>query len=115
MLKDIPELKLPYELPECDHAYYLYNILVPGEWAGQKRDRLMKILKEDYGVNTVVANAPTYQDFPFIADHTAGQRLPISEEIGARLFCPPLHPLMPAEDNEYICAAIEEVVERIKE
>jgi len=115
MLKDIPELTLPYEPPECDHAYYLYNILVPREWAGQKRDRLMKILKEDYGVNTVLANAPTYQQgYPFIADHTAGQRLPISEEIGARLFCPPMHPLMPTEDNEYICAAIAEAVERIK-
>jgi len=115
MLKHIPELTLPYEPPDCEHVYYLYNILVPKEWAGEKRNRVMQLLKDDYGVNTVVANPPSYQDWPFIANHTKGQRTPRSEELGARLFNPPLHPQMPAEDNKYICAAIEEVVERIRE
>lgn len=115
MLKHIPELTLPYEPPDCAHVYYLYNILMPKEWAGEKRNRVMQLLKDDYGVDTVVANPPSYQDWPFIANHTKGQRTPLSEELGARLFNPPLHPQMPAEDNEYICAAIEEVVERIRE
>jgi len=115
MLKHIPELTLPYEPPDCEHVYYLYNILVPKEWAGEKRDRVIQTLKDDYGVDTVVANRPAYQDFAFIANHTQGQRTPLSEELGARLFNPPIHPQMPEEDNEYICAAIEETIERVRE
>lgn len=62
MLKHIPELTLPYEPPDCEHVYYLYNILVPKEWTGEKRNRVMQLLKDDYGVDTVVANPPSYQD-----------------------------------------------------
>ncbi len=114
MLRDVPELTLPYEPPDCDHTYYLYTILLPREWAGETRDKLLEMLKEDYGVETTVANPPTYQDNPFIRQHTAAQELPLSDELGARLFCAPLHPLMPEEDNEYIAAAIADVVERMK-
>ncbi len=113
MLRDVPGLILPHEPPEYDHTYYLYNILVCPEWEGTSRDRLMAMLQDDYGVNCVVANPPVYQTDPFIRLHTAGQSLPVSEDIGARLFCPPLHPLMSDVDNRYICAAIADAVERI--
>jgi len=36
VLKDIPELTLPYEPPGCEHTYYLYTMLVAPEWAGEK-------------------------------------------------------------------------------
>jgi dTDP-4-amino-4,6-dideoxygalactose transaminase len=130
-LKGVPELTLPYEPPGYKHTYYLYNILVPSDWAGQtgmvqpseldkgralsKRDRLMKILSEEYKVGTVVANPPTYTYNRFIRQHTEGQRLPISEGVGARLFCPSLHPLMTEEQNEYVAAAIIEAVERLSD
>lgn len=115
LLQDIPELTLPYEPPDCEPVYYLYTILVTPEWAGEKRDRLVKILKEDYGVDATIANPPTYQGDSFIRNHTADQEVPLSDELGARLFCPPLHPLMPEEDNEYIAAAIADAVQRIRE
>jgi perosamine synthetase len=114
MLKDIPELTLPVEPPGYKHVYYLYNILVPPEWAGEKRDRLMAILKDDFGVDTVVANPPTYLTDAFVRRNTEGQSCPLSEELGARLLCPPIHGQMSDADNEYICAAIAEGVERVK-
>ena len=113
LLESIPELTLPYEPPDCDHTYYLYTILVPREWAGEKRDCLLNMLQEDYEVDTIVANPPTYQDDVFIREHTVGQALPLSDELGARLFCLPIHPLMPEPDNEYMCAAVAAAVERI--
>jgi dTDP-4-amino-4,6-dideoxygalactose transaminase len=61
----------------------------------------------------VVANPPVQNWFPYIARLTAGQELPISQEVGQRLFCAPMHPSMSDEDNEYIAAAIWEAVERI--
>jgi dTDP-4-amino-4,6-dideoxygalactose transaminase len=50
---------------------------------------------------------------PYIKQHSPGTVLPVSDEVGARLFCPPMHPYLPEADNEYICAAIWEVVERL--
>jgi perosamine synthetase len=114
-LKDVTRLTLPYEPSDCTHTYYLYTCLVPQEWAGEKRDHLVKMLQDNYKVGSVVANPPTYQHKPFVRRHTAGQVLPLSEELGARLFCPSLHPLMSKEDNEYIAAAIARSVERIAE
>lgn len=113
LLKDTNALTLPAEPPGYKHTYYLYTCLVPPKWGGEKRDRLMSILRDDYSVGSEVLNPPTYQRKPFVRRHTMGQELPRSEELGARLFCPSLHPLMSEQDNEYIAAAIDKTVERI--
>jgi len=114
MLEDIPELTLPYEPPECDHTFYLYTCLVPKEWAGEKRDLLIKTMTEEFNVGCIVANPPVYESHKYIRERTAGQRLPLSEELGKRLFCISLHPLMTPGQNEYIAAALSEVVDRLR-
>lgn len=114
LLEGVPELTLPCEPPECDHTFYLYTLLVPREWAGERRDRLTKMLADDYRVGCCIANPPVYESHPYIREQTAGQSLPLSEEMGARLFCPSLHPLMTEEQNEYVAAAVTEAVERVK-
>lgn len=113
LLSEVPGLTLPVDGGDFAPVYYLYNILVAPEWAGEKRDRLMGMLRDDYGIDTVVANPPVYQTDSFLRRHTEGQSCPRAEEIGARLINPPIHPLMSEADNEYICAAIEEAVERL--
>ncbi|MGD0226006.1 MAG: DegT/DnrJ/EryC1/StrS family aminotransferase [Terriglobia bacterium] len=114
MLRDVPELTLPFVPTGHEAVYYLYNLLVPREWAGAKRDQLMAILRKDYGVDTVVANPPVYQNDAFVRRMTEGQSCPRAEELGARLFNPPMHPQMSDADNEYICAAIAEAVDRVR-
>jgi perosamine synthetase len=114
MLRDVSELTLPFEPAGYEPVYYLYNLFVPRGWAGAKRDQLMALLREEYGVDTVVANPPVYQVDAFLRRMTEGQSCPRAEELGARLFNPPLHPLMSDADNEYICAAIAEAVDRVK-
>jgi dTDP-4-amino-4,6-dideoxygalactose transaminase len=115
LLEGVPELTLPCEPPERDHTFYLYTLLVPREWAETKRDPLMAILDQEYGVGCIVANPPTYAGHPYIREQTAGQTLPLTEEIAARLFCVSLHPLMTDEQNEYIAAAVIEAVERVRQ
>lgn len=115
MLQDVAELTLPYEGPDVKHTYYLYTLLVPEDWAGAKRDQLMKILIEDYQVSSVVANPPCHNTIPYIRERVPGQEVPQSEVIAARLFCVPMHPRMSQADNEYICAAISKAVQRIRE
>lgn len=115
LLADVEELTLPYEPPDCWHTYYLYTCLVPEDWAGEKRDRIIALMAQDYNVGCVVANPPCYQSNPFLARMTEGQRLPLSEQLGARLLCISLHPKMTTQDNEYICAALEATIERVRE
>lgn len=114
LLRTVPNLTLPCIPAGHEPVYYLYNLLVSKEWAGAKRDQLMALLKQKYGVDTLVANPPVYQADAFVRRMTAGQSCPRAEEIGARLFNPPLHPRMSDADNEYICAALAEAVDTVK-
>lgn len=116
MLEGIPELTLPYEPPEYEHTYYLFTILVPEAWAGEKRDELCKVLREDFNIGTCIANPPVWQGRPFIHKHTESQHdaLPVSLDIAKRLFCLSLHPLMSEEENGYISAALWEAVDKVR-
>jgi|LSQX01.2.fsa_nt_gb dTDP-4-amino-4,6-dideoxygalactose transaminase len=115
LLAGVEELTLPYEPADCWHTYYLYTCLVPEAWAGAKRDRIIAVMADDYGVGCVVANPPNYLSNAFLARMTEGQRLPLSEQLGGRLLCVSMHPTMTTEDNEYICAALETTIERVRE
>ncbi|HOZ45354.1 MAG TPA: DegT/DnrJ/EryC1/StrS family aminotransferase [Candidatus Hydrogenedentes bacterium] len=112
LLEGIPNIMLPFEPMECYHSFYLYTCLVSAEWAGEKRDALMKMMDEEFHVRCVIANPPVYTYRKILREHTAGQSLPRSEDIGKRLFCVPIHPMMSEHDNEYIAAALIECVER---
>jgi dTDP-4-amino-4,6-dideoxygalactose transaminase len=114
MLADVPELTLPFEPADCLHTYYLYTCLLCKEWAGEKRDEFIRMVDEKYGVRFLVANKPAYQAHNYLRRCTPGQSLPLSEELGARLFCVPTHPAMSDEDNAYIAAAIIECVEALR-
>ena len=114
LLRGIPDLTLPYEPTGYEHTYYLYTMLVPRAWAGEKRDMVMRIVEEEHGIGCGVYNRAVYADSPFIREQTAGQTLPLSEELSARLFCMALHPLMTEAENEYMAAALWDAVERVR-
>jgi dTDP-4-amino-4,6-dideoxygalactose transaminase len=113
MLADNPYLIPPYEPEDCRHSYYLYTLLVPEDWAGEKRNSLMELLAKEYGVNTVIANPPVTRSPGLLGEATKDQQVPVSEQIGDRLLCAPIHPKMPDSDNRYICAALWEAAEQI--
>lgn len=114
LLDGVPEIIVPYEPPDCKHSFYLYTCLTCDDWAGDKRDLLIKMMDEEYNVRLLIANRPVYQYRTFLREHTAGQSLPRSENIGERLFCVPIHPAMSDADNEYISASLIECVERLR-
>ena len=114
LLAGLDPIELPYVPEDCWHSYYLYTCLVPEEWAGEKRDRLLQIMREEFDVPCVVANPPCYHSNQFLFNNTDHSDLPRSELLGQRLFCVPIHPQISSSDNEYICAALWESVERVK-
>lgn len=115
LLSDIPELTLPTEPEGYYHVYYGYTIMVPQDWATEKRQRLMDWLQNERGVGTVVMNNPTYKHNVYLAslgfDPAA---IPVSELTGERLFCLSIHPLMTDDDLEYITGAVREGVALIR-
>ena len=114
LLQGIPELTLPYEPEGYEHTYYLYTMLVPRAWAGEKRDQLLRMMEEEYGVGCGVYNRPVYEDSGYLRKETEGQKLPLSDELSTRLFCMALHPLMTEEEQAYMAAALWDVVEQIR-
>jgi perosamine synthetase len=114
MLQSCPGLQLPVEPQGYESSFYLYTLLAPRDWAGRTRDRLMEIMKADYNVECVVANPPVHSTVPYIAARSGVQRLPVSDEVGGRIFCPPIHPYMPEQDNAYIAAAVWEAMDRVR-
>lgn len=115
MLEGLPEIIPPLEPDDCHHSYYLYSCQVCEEWAGDKRDQLMQMLAEDFGVGTMVANPPACRAHPLLREHTEGQSVPVSEAVARRLMCVSLHPSMTDEDNEYIAAALIHCVRRLRQ
>ncbi|MFJ5851009.1 DegT/DnrJ/EryC1/StrS family aminotransferase [Streptomyces sp. NPDC092903] len=113
LLRALPELTLPPESSGRQHVYYRYNLLVPEEWAGQRRDQVRERLADGHGIGSVVADPPTYLTHPGIREHAGRPSLPVSEATAARLFCPPLHPSMSDSDNESICTAIIDVMQSV--
>ncbi len=114
MLDGLDEIILPFEPADCTHTYYLYSCLVRRDWAGEKRDRLIEMMDAERGIGCVVANKPAYLTRKILRDHTPGQRLPLSEEIGERMICISLHPAMTDEENETIAASLIDCVRRLR-
>jgi perosamine synthetase len=114
LLEGIPEITLPYEPAECVHSFYLYTCLVCKEWQGEKRDKIVRMLNEEFGAGAVVANPPAYETRRFLREHTPGQSLPQSEELGRRLLCLAIHPSMTEAENEYCAASLIEAVDRMR-
>lgn len=111
LLSGIEELTLPTEPEGCRHIYYGYTILVPEDWAGERRQALLDWLMNERGVGTVVMNTTTWHQDPFLASlGFTAEDAPRSELIGERLFCLSLHPLMTDEDLAYIAAAVADGV-----
>jgi len=113
-LHSIPELTLPGEPPDCVHIYYGYTVMVPPDWAGERRDKLCGILNDEFGVGTVVMNNVTPTQHPLIRQHVAGQQTPVSDLTGKRLLCVSLHPLMTDDDLDYIADSMTKAIERVK-
>jgi dTDP-4-amino-4,6-dideoxygalactose transaminase len=106
-------LQIPLEPYDRTHVYYLYTLClkksIDTATAEQIRNTIITRLADQYGIGCVVANRPTYQTNPWIAQHLQGQTSPVADDLGARIFCPSLHPVMTQRENNYISDAISEV------
>lgn len=113
MLDGVEEITLPHEPDDRKHTYYLYTCLVCPDWAGDRRDELVRMMTEERGAGCVVANRPVYETRRLLREQAPG-RLPVTDDIGERLFCVSLHPSMTDADNEYIAASLIDCVQQLR-
>ena len=111
LLAGARNITLPYEPPDCKHSYYLYTCLVPAEWAGEKRDDIVRRMDHEFDVKCMIANPPVYETRKLLLEHGKGTRLPLSDQLGKRIICLPIHPAMSESDSEYIATAFGECAE----
>ncbi|PWE78861.1 hypothetical protein XF30_21060 [Bradyrhizobium sp. SUTN9-2] len=106
-------LVLPTDGPNDRCSYNLYTLLLKGPKSPEARTYVMHAL-EELGIGCVVANEPTWKSNSYIANLVASRNNPVAEDIGSRIFCPSIHPLMTDDENAYIANAIAEACEKIE-
>ncbi|HLX12068.1 MAG TPA: dTDP-4-amino-4,6-dideoxygalactose transaminase [Bacteroidota bacterium] len=101
------KLVLPTIPANCASNYHLYHILLPHE---AERNRVMGELKKR-GIGAAFHYVPLHQS-PYAQEFlgTKGLRLPVTEDVAARLLRIPLYPGMSSDDIEYIVKNVKEIV-----
>ena len=59
-LKDIEGITPTYEDPDCYHAFHLYTLCVEEEILGASRDKFMRVLYQEEGIQGILHYQPTY-------------------------------------------------------
>ena len=111
-LSGVKGIELPFEPDGCVHSYYLYAVTLKPEWAGEKRDEVIRMMREEFNVGCVCANVPVYLNRKSLAEKF-GRTTPLSEQYVKRMLCVSIHPGMSDDDNRYICAALITCLSRL--
>ncbi len=113
-LADAPGVIVPQTPAGYDHVWYGYTVMLESEWAGEPRDKVTEHMQSEYGVGGGIMNAalPDYDSILNKLGHTP-EDVPVSTDIGRRLFCPSLHPLMSDDDVRYVAASIKASMQEV--
>lgn len=106
--------KLPSQPDGYRHVFYLYCLILPEELRDDGRTDLIRRMRTDFAIECKIANGPTYKENDLIASATNGQALQVSEDIGGRVICLPIHPLMTGEQDNYLCDAFVEAISEVQ-
>ena len=107
------DLQCPLDNETYFNTYYLYTILLSDNWYKEKRDLLIQNL-DKRGIGCVIANTTTYITNKYIYYKCNKPQNLHSEKLGQRILCLPIHPLMTAEENNYIIQIFVEEYEKVR-
>jgi len=114
LLSGVPELGLPSD-PECrEHTFYLYPLTMNSDWAGEKRDKIIEMMRDRFSIVCWVANPPIYTVNSYVA-RKCGCTTPLSEEYAKHILCVPIHPAMTTDENRHIAAALLRCIEELRQ
>ena len=92
--------------PGVRHTYKDFSVLVPNEWAGERRDRIMAAMKER-GVETRAYFCPPVHEQTYFRRY-ADRPLPRTERLARRVITLPFYTTITHDEMEYAAAALGE-------
>ena len=108
LLKDIEGIRLPVEKEWAKNVYWMYSILIEGEF-GMSRDRLMKEL-EKKRIETRMFFIPMHEQPVFQnMGLFKGKSYPIAEDLARTGMYLPSSSGLKEEEIRYICDAVKEI------
>ena len=107
-LKDIPGIRMLYDIPGVHHNYAYFPILVDTKEYGISRDELYDLLKNHDILSRryfypLCSDFPTYKSLP---SATAGN-LPVSTMVSRSVLCLPMYADLQTEDQDKIISIIK--------
>jgi len=108
-----PQIHIQKDSVNSRNSYYLYTMILPENPQGLKRNKLINVLQDNYGIGCVIGNPPTYKSNKLIKVNTKRQKLPLSDDLGNRILCLCIHPAITKKTNEYIINAFKKSFETI--
>lgn len=105
----LPEVEIPYVLPECESAWHLYIIRLNLDMLRVGRETIYKALRaENIGVNVHYIPIPWLSYYQQLG-YRRGE-CPVAEQAYERLITIPLFPAMSNEDVQDVITAVEKVI-----
>jgi perosamine synthetase len=96
-LRGIPGLTLPTVLPNREHTYMLYTLLLD-----RNRDEVLAYLRQS-GIEARLYFPPAHQQ-PIFGDSL--ERLPVTEQLATQMLSIPFHSLLSETELEEICQTL---------
>ncbi len=110
--------RIDFKLPEYEREalpiYTYYTLILPPYFTDKYRDLLRIKLEEEYGIQTCIANEPTYKTHKYIFD-MVGNQGNIDLDLGNRIINLPIHYNMTTKDNKYITTSFMKVYKQVSQ
>ena len=106
-LSGIEGLKIFYDIPNVDHNYSYFPILINGKVFGMSREKIYNVLK-DNGIHArryfypLISHFPPYRSLP----SARSSNLPVAERISQEILCLPIYGNLSTNYVDMICDII---------
>lgn len=109
-LRAVPEITIPFRIPDINHAHNLYAILINTSRLTINRNEIMEKLKE-YNIGSVVYYRPLHLQ-PFFSKQFKKQKgdFPVAEYIFEKILCLPIYAGMNKKDARYVATVLKKII-----
>ena len=108
LLADVTGIRVLHDIPEVQHNYPYFPILIDHKAFGTSRDEVYDELKK-YNIfgrryfYPLISQFPTYRGLPT----ASAENLPVAELVAKQVLCLPIYPSLPLDKVEKICRIIK--------
>ena len=108
-LKDLAGLRLPVQRDDCYSVYWMYHVVLQGDWAGHRDEVRAALL--DAGIETRECFVP-YDQQDYFVERSLVQRgvCPVAASIGANGFYVPSGPILSEDEQVHVISTLRNIL-----